>query len=160
LQQWEDVMSRSPVRFAQPTRMPLPLPDLPTEPRGTAVPDDAQVPQGCYLLLVSPARDSSPYTMHGTCRVDRLTGHVRASGDLYSCFDKETGETVPTPDPGAGIPVFAIRHHRYYLRVTEFVAEGGGFTMVFKRIGSRLRIGFCLVATRRYRSSKTRSRRT
>lgn len=124
-------MSQSPARFAQPMRMPLPLPDLPTEPRGSAAPDDAQVPAGCYLFLVTPI--ASPLQpMYGTCRLDRSTGHLQASGDLYASFDMDTTDPIPAPDPEAGIPIFPIRNHRYYLRVTEFVAGGGGFAMTFE----------------------------
>ena len=53
-----------------------------------------------------------------------------ASGDLYV-------HRPPNPDPAAGIPIFPIRAHRYYVRVTQILAGARRFTLGFELLRNR-----------------------
>jgi len=89
---------------------------------------------GCYLLNYKP--NSSPFyvTYDGTLRVEGSEGGRSASGDLYarpySLIPHFPLPALPVlgtpPNPAAGIPVFAIKQYRYYLRVTSILE---GFTL-------------------------------
>jgi hypothetical protein len=84
---------------------------------------------GCYLLRYTEKGGRQQF--EGTLRVERDDVNTIASGDLYL---HKPGS--PRPDPAAGIPVFARKQYRYYLRVTrilEGAAEADHFPLAFER---------------------------
>ena len=76
------------------------------------------------LLAAGPR----PPDFDGTLRVQRDGDDTIASGDLYI-------HRPPRRDPAAGIPIFPINAHRYYVRVTQILegdAEARRFTLGYE----------------------------
>lgn len=118
---------------------PFPIPIRPKSLRG-----------GCYLMRYTPIqRAGALKSLHydGTLRVERLSPtNVTASGDLYvhqplkiwpgSLPKPPIGGIKPAePNPALGIPIFARKNYRYYMRVTQ-ILEGStlakSFTLGFE----------------------------
>jgi len=100
---------------------------------------------GCYLMRYTPIqRAGALQSLHydGTLRVERLSpSNVTASGDLYvhqplkiwpgALPTHPIGPFKPAePNPALGIPIFARRNYRYYMRVTQ-ILEGATFLNSF-----------------------------
>ncbi len=100
---------------------------------------------GCYLMRYTPIqRAGALQSLHydGTLRVERLSPtNVTASGDLYvhqplkiwpgSFLLGPPGAIKPAePNPALGIPIFARKNYRYYMRVTQ-ILEGSTFLNSF-----------------------------
>ena len=99
---------------------------------------------GCYLMRYTPVqRAGALQLLHydGTLRVERTSStNVTASGDLYvhqpikawpGSLPGPLGPFAPKePNPALGIPVFARRNYRYYMRVTQ-ILEGSTFARSF-----------------------------
>ena len=95
---------------------------------------------GCYLLNYKPVNAPFYLTYDGTLRVEDSAGGRSASGDLYSRpYSFVPHFPLPgfpvlgsPPNPAGGIPIFATKRYRYYLRVTS-ILEGftvsGSFTL-------------------------------
>ena len=97
---------------------------------------------GAYFLQWRPLNNFW-YRYNGTMRIERHSGGVTASGDLYrhNAF-RFTGfpsfRLVPNPDPSpaAGIPIFRRNAYYSYLRVTEileYFTFSNSFAMKFER---------------------------
>ena len=135
-----------------PFAPPIPPPPLP-EPQPPVeiapIPGQPVIPHpplqlralrgGCYLVNYDPV-GASTVCYDGTLRVQKHTGGVTASGDLYqrplkfvaeplpagplaSIFRRRKGKMVlaAPPDPAAGIPIFGRGKYRYYLRITQIL---------------------------------------
>jgi hypothetical protein len=113
-----------------PLPRPFPHPHRPKSLRG-----------GCYLTRYTPIQRAGavqPLHYDGTLRVERLSPtDVTASGDLYVHQPREIwpghlpahliGPPWPAePNPALGIPIFARKNYRYYMRVTQ-ILEGSTF---------------------------------
>jgi hypothetical protein len=100
---------------------------------------------GCYLMRYTPIQRAGalqPLHYDGTLRVDRLSRtNVTASGDLYvhqplkiwpgHLPSRPAGLIRPSePNPALGIPIFARKNYRYYMRVTQ-ILEGSTFANKF-----------------------------
>lgn len=118
---------------------------------------------GCYLINYKP-KTPSLVTYDGTIRVECHSAGRTASGDLYqrplifvrpplpeitlqpghpaAALQPQPPAAVsplvlfgPPPNPANGIPIFARKRYRYYLRITqllEFFTTGTGFTLGFE----------------------------
>lgn len=112
---------------------PFPFPIRPKSLRG-----------GCYLMRYTPIQRAGalqPLHYDGTLRVERLSPtNVTASGDLYVHqplkiwpfpFPPLGGIKPAEPNPALGIPIFARKNYRYYMRVTQ-ILEGSTFLHSFQ----------------------------
>jgi hypothetical protein len=117
-----------PRRQAEGAPLPDPLPGMPQGGHECAL-----LP-GCYLINYMPTA-TFDLAYEGTLRVETTAGRTTASGDLYQrLFDEQANPVgfVSSPDPKAGIPIFPIKHYRYYLRVTDLLAADGGFIIILE----------------------------
>ena len=121
---------------AIPTPLPRPFP-VPLRRRSLR--------GGCYLMRYTPIQRAGalqPLHYDGTLRVERLSPtNVTASGDLYvhrplriwpGSFPPGPPGAIkpPEPNPALGIPIFARKNYRYYVRVTQ-ILEGSTFLNSF-----------------------------
>lgn len=97
---------------------------------------------GAYFLQWRPL-NSLFLRYNGTMRIERHSGGVTASGDLYRhtafrIVPFPTFRIIPNPDPSpaAGIPIFTRNAYFSYLRVTDILENftlANSFTLRFER---------------------------
>ena len=117
-------------------------------PQTVPVPLGKSLRAGCYLLRYTPIQRAGalqPIHYDGTLRIERQSPtSVTASGDLYVHQTKFWPGSLPTaatrliptePNPSLGIPIFARKNYRYYVRIKNILEGrtlGGGFTLGFE----------------------------
>jgi hypothetical protein len=118
-------------RDAEATGAPGPVSPVPPQRR--------RLRNGCYLIRYVPQQPAAVFNAFhydGTLRVQRTGSTTIASGDLYyhRILTPWPVGPVPAPgpipirplpviepNPGAGIPIFARKAYRYYVRVTKIL---------------------------------------
>jgi hypothetical protein len=144
-QGFDEGLLDDPGEIPQPRLLTIPRePIIPLPSPSALLPRFKALRQGCYLIRFTPSGVQFPNLFplvhyNGTLRVEISDG-IHASGDLYQHAIRLVAfptlvPSTPEPNPAAGIPIFAIRNYRYYLRVTslQWISLGSSINMRFER---------------------------